>query len=493
MAVTVPVTGQGPDRLPPQNLEAETSVLGAILLAPVTLDSVQIDVRLRPADFYLPKHQLIFEAMLGLKDKAEPQPVDAVTVCEELARHGKLEEAGGEPYVHSLPNMVPVAANAPHYARIVKERAQLRRLLDRLREATEKVYTYPGPTRELLDQTESAIYEVAHDQTQSELLRLEDILHDEVNKLEALSKGGIEFTGTPSGYRDLDVITGGFQPGNLIILAGRPAMGKSAFALNIAENASLGAGMEGRGSVPVALFSLEMSQVEIVHRLLASQAKISGDALRKGHVKSDWRRVLQAAEKLSKAPLWIDDSSDLGVNELRAKVRRLHARENLGLVIVDYLQLMRAEDPSDNRVQQIGAISRGLKLLARELDIPVIALSQLSRKLEDRTDKRPMLSDLRESGNLEQDSDVVMFVYRDEVYNKDPELENEGEAEIIIGKHRNGPIGHVDLIFRHQFAQFMNKAHDAAVEIAPATPSPSGNGHAPPADAGPPDDDFADL
>jgi replicative DNA helicase len=240
-------------------------------------------------------------------------------------------------------------------------------------------------------------------------------------------------------------------------------MGKSALALNIAQNASLGKGTEGRGPVPVAVFSLEMSQVEIVHRLLGAEAKISGDALRKGQVKSDWRRVIQASEKLSQAPLWIDDSSDLGIHELRAKVRRLKGKvPDLGLVIVDYLQLMRADDPSDNRVLQIGAISRGLKLLAGELKIPVIALSQLSRRLEERHDKRPMLSDLRESGSIEQDADVVMFIYRDEVYNKDEDIDGEdfqsnaGKAELIIGKHRNGPIGKVDMTWVGQFAQFRN-------------------------------------
>src|SRR5206468_1334705 len=345
--------------------------------------------------------------------------------------------------------------------------AQLRRLLSALREAEDQVFTFPGSARELFDRTEAEIYKVAHEETTSDLTRLDEILHEEIDKLELLSEKGVSLTGTPSGFKDLDDLTGGFQPGNLLILAARPAMGKSALALNIAQNATLGKGTEGRGPVPVALFSLEMSRVEIAHRMLGAEAKISGDALRKGQVKSDWRRVLLASEKLSKAPLWIDDSSDLGIHELRAKVRRLKSRQpDLALVIVDYLQLMRPEDSRENRVLQIGTISRGLKLLAMELKIPVIALSQLSRRLEERTDKRPMLSDLRESGSIEQDADVVMFIYRDEVYNKDDEggedyTSNAGKAELIIGKHRNGPIGKVDLAWQAQFARFLNSQPEA--------------------------------
>ncbi|MFL5893558.1 MAG: replicative DNA helicase [Thermoleophilaceae bacterium] len=461
MAVVAPLHQDGsPDRLPPQSMEAETSVLGAVLITDSVFDQIQIDVGLRPEDFYFPKHQLIFKTMIGLQDKSEP--VDALTVIAELERSDRLEEVGGPAYVHSLPTSVPSAGHARHYAQIVRDRAQLRRLLAALREAQEKVYSFPGSARDLLDQTEAQIYTVAHQEMSSDLTRLDEILHEEIDKLEELSRKGVSLTGTPSGFKDLDDLTGGFQPGNLIILAARPAMGKSALALNIAQNATLGKATEGRGPVPVAVFSLEMSQVEIAHRLLGAEAKISGDALRKGQVKTEWRRVLQASEKLSKAPLWIDDSSDLGIHELRAKVRRLKGRlPDLGLVIVDYLQLMRADDPGENRVLQIGAISRGLKLLAGELQIPVLALSQLSRRVEERHDKRPMLSDLRESGSLEQDSDVVMFIYRDEVYNKDEGgaedyTSNAGKAELLVRKHRNGPIGDIDLAWQAQFARFMN-------------------------------------
>jgi replicative DNA helicase len=466
LATVAPLHADGgpPDRLPPQAIEAEVSVLGAVLIAETALDQLQVEVRLRPDDFYFPKHASIFRAMLALADRSEP--VDALTVSAELDRQGELEQVGGSAYIHSLPSGVPSAAHAAQYAQIVRDRARLRRLLAALRGAEDQVFTFPGSARELFDKTEADIYKVAHEETTADLTRLDDILHEEIDKLELLSERGVALTGTPSGFTDLDDLTGGFQPGNLLILAARPAMGKSALALNIAQNATLGKGTEGRGPVPVALFSLEMSRVEIAHRMLGAEAKISGDALRKGQVKSDWRRVLLASEKLSKAPLWIDDSSDLGIHELRAKVRRLKGRQrDLGLVIVDYLQLMRPEDSRENRVLQIGNISRGLKLLAMELKIPVIALSQLSRRLEERTDKRPMLSDLRESGSLEQDSDVVMFIYRASVYDKDEDQEDApaaDEAELIVGKHRNGPIGTIKLVWQAQFARFLNYSPELA-------------------------------
>ena len=450
-----------PDRLPPQAIEAEVSVLGAVLIAETALSNLQVEVRLRPDDFYLPKHASIFKAMLALADRSEP--VDALTVASELDRQGELDQVGGPSYIHSLPSSVPSAAHVSQYGQIVKDRAQLRRLLSTLREAENQVFTYPGPAQEIFDRTEAEIYRVAHEEATSELIRLDEVLHTEIDKLEELSNKGMSLTGTPSGFNDLDDITGGFQPGNLLILAARPAMGKSALALNIAQNATLGKNGQGHGAVPVALFSLEMSRVESAHRMLGAEAKISGDALRKGQVKSEWRRVFQASEKLSKAPLWIDDSSDLGIHDLRAKVRRLKGKQpDLGLVIVDYLQLMRPEDSRENRVLQIGAMSRGLKLLAGELQIPVIALSQLSRRIEERPrkDRRPVLSDLRESGSIEQDADVVMFIYRDSVYDREEDDEYEDapaadEAELILGKHRNGPIGTVKLIWQAQFARFM--------------------------------------
>src|SRR5215211_8718503 len=275
---------------------------------------------------------------------------------------------------------------------------------------------------------------------------IEDVLHDELDKLHELSERGVALTGVRSGFDHLDGLTGGFQPGNLIVLAARPAMGKSSLATNIAENAAVEHG------VPVALFSLEMSESELAHRFLASQAKVSSDDLRKGQVKSAWPKVVKGAEKLAGAPIFIDDSSDIGIIEIRAKARRLHARGQLQLLIVDYLQLLRPDDPSDSRVEQVGKMSRGLKILARELDIPVIAISQLSRAVESRHPPIPVLSDLRESGNVEQDSDLVMFVYRDEYYNED--TERPGEADLIISKHRNGPVGRVPLAFQPRYPRF---------------------------------------
>jgi replicative DNA helicase len=459
VAISVPQPEAATGKLPPQNLEAETSVLGAILLAEQALDSVLIDTRLRADDFYRPRHRLIFGAMRRLKEKADPEAVDAVTVSDELARAGELEEAGGPAYIHSLPSMVPAAANVRHYARIVKQHSLLRRLLTTTREVQEDVYTFSGDAHELMEQAEAKLFRIAHEDSTGELRPIEDVLHDELDKLELVSRQGIALTGTPSGFKDLDDLTGGFQPGNLIVLAARPSMGKSALVTNMAENAAID------HDRPVALFSLEMSETELAQRFIASQAKLNGDDLRKGRVKEDrWPKVVKATEKLARSPLYVDDSSDIGILELRAKARRLHARRELGLLIVDYLQLMRPEDSSASRVEQIGQISRGLKILARELKIPVIAVSQLSRAVEARPDKRPLLSDLRESGQIEQDADLVMFIYRDEYYNRDSE--RPGEADVICAKHRNGPVGDITLTFLSRYPKFANlyRDHSAAAE-----------------------------
>jgi replicative DNA helicase len=471
VAVSVPPDASG--KLPPQNQEAETSVLGAILLSEQALDGLLIDVKLKPEDFYRERHRLIFRAMIRLKDKTDPEPVDVLTVCEELDHAGELEEAGGTAFVHSLPNLVPAAGNARHYAKIVKQHAMLRNLLGEAREIQEQVFSFTGEPRELLEQAEAKLFRIAHDERTGELRSIEDVLHDELDKLEAISRHGIAMTGTPTGFTDIDEITGGFQPGNLIVLAARPSMGKSALVTNMAENAAV------EHQKPVALFSLEMSETELAQRFIASQAKLDGDDLRKGRVKPDrWPKVVKATQKLAAAPLFIDDSSDIGILELRAKARRLHARHELGLVIVDYLQLMRPEHPSDSRVEQIGQISRGLKLLARELNIPVIAVSQLSRAVESRPDKRPLLSDLRESGQIEQDADLVMFIYRDEYYNRDSE--RLGEADIIVAKHRNGPVGEVVLTFLSRYPKFANLFKERGLESAPLAggmpPGPSGVG-----------------
>ncbi len=294
--------------------------------------------------------------------------------------------------------------------------------------------------------------EVARGDRRQDFRRIEDVLAEQIDRIEALTRSGTALTGTPSGFKDLDEITGGFQPGNLIIIAARPAMGKSALVCNIAENAALDYGK------PVALFSLEMSEAELAQRFLASQAKLPGDELRRGRVEeSRWPKILEASDRLSHAPLWVDDSSDIGLLDIRAKARRLHSQgDGVGLIVVDYLQLMRTDSRYESRVTAIGEISRGLKVLARELGVPVVAISQLSRAVEARTPKRPQLSDLRESGNLEQDADLVMFIYRDDYYEKDSE--RPGEADLIIAKHRNGATGDVVLTFRREFPRFMNYA-----------------------------------
>jgi len=641
VAISVPPS-EASGKVPPQNLEAETSVLGSILLSEQALDPLLIDVKLRADDFYRESHGLIFQAMIRLKEKTDPEPVDALTVCEQLSKQGDLENAGGTAYVHSLPNLVPAAGNVRHYARIVKDHALMRRLLSTTRDIQDEVFSFQGPVRELLEQAESRLFHIAHEDRTGELRSIADVLHDELDKLELVSREGLSMTGTPTGFKDLDELTGGFQPGNMIVLAARPSMGKcltgstlifdaetgvrrllrdvveagergeemkvaslgpdlklrparvsaflrsgvqpvyqlttkhgrrieltgthplltlhgwrkladlrpgarvaaplhlgrldsapapaslqrgddavsvvvqampqlvnvdiawdeiasiepigeqetfdltvpgthnfvaddlivhnSALMVNMAENAAV------KYEKPVALFSLEMSETELAQRFIASQAKIDGDDLRKGRVKRDrWPKVISATEKLASSPLYVDDSSDLGILELRAKARRLHARRELGLVVIDYLQLMRPEDSTASRVEQIGQISRGLKMLARELSVPVIAVSQLSRAVESRPDKRPLLSDLRESGNIEQDADVVMFIYRDDYYNK--ESERPGEADLIIAKHRNGPIGDVALTFMPRYPKFSTLYRDPGYGDGFGGGAPGGDGY----------------
>src|SRR5215467_459271 len=405
--------------VPPQNIEAEESVLGAMLVAEPTLTRVIDEVKLNSADFYLDRHRAIFEAIHNLY--AASKPVDELSVSEALTQRNTIDQAGGKHYVSELAAKVPAAGNAKHYAEIVQENSLLRRLLGAGQEIQGWVNERDGEPRELTERAEKLLFEVAHKRQASDFRMLSEILHEEVDRLEKLSTGELELTGTPSGFRDIDAVTGGFQPGNLIIVAARPAMGKSAIVANIAENVAV------KHNKPVAFFSLEMSEVELAQRFIACRARISGDKLRKGQVSPrDWPKVLRAANELENAPLWFDDSSDLGILDLRAKARRLHAQEQdkggLGLVIVDYLQLMRSDDHRANRVEQVGQISRGLKILARELEVPVLAISQLSRAPEQRHPPKPMLSDLRESGSIEQDADLVAFLFREDYYHRnDPD------------------------------------------------------------------------
>jgi replicative DNA helicase len=334
----------------------------------------------------------------------------------------------------------------------VQQNSLLRRLLGAGQRIQEWVRERDGEPRQLAEDAERLLFEVAHEEQASDFREISEILSDELDRLEKLSSGEAEVTGTPSGFRDIDAITGGFQPGNLVIFAARPAMGKSALVANIAENVAVKHGM------PVAFFSLEMSEVELAQRFIACRARIAGDRLRRGHVgQKDWPKVVRACNELEQAPLWIDDSSDLGLLDLRAKARRLQAQEShrggLGLVVVDYLQLMRADDPRANRVEQVGQMSRGLKILARELNVPVLAISQLSRAPEQRHPPRPQLSDLRESGSIEQDADLVAFLYREDYYRQNEE-EHDGLADVILAKHRNGPIGTKKLVFLNRFPKF---------------------------------------
>jgi replicative DNA helicase len=437
---------------PPHNLDAEQSVLGAVLLSERAIYGLVVEEGLRPEDFYRPQYGDVFAAMLALFN--EGVSIDKLTVSERLRQSGKLEEVGGAAAVYELGAAVPAAGNARHYARIVKDNSLLRRLLTTTYEIQSSVRGHDAPPRDLVERAERSMLDVAHDDRQAEFRRIDEVLHVELDKLQMLSTKGTSLTGTPSGFKDLDELTGGFQPGNLIVLAARPAMGKSALVTNMAENASL---KHGRA---VALFSLEMAETELAQRFIASQSRTKGELLRKGRVSAErWPKILEASQRLAEAPLYIDDSSDVGLLDIRAKARRLHAqqKDGLGLIIVDYLQLMRADGRTENRAEQVGQMSRGLKILARELNVPVIALSQLNRGVEARTDKRPLLSDLRESGAVEQDSDLVIFIYRDEYYNPE-DSEHEGEAEIIISKHRNGPVGKVTLTFQKEYPKFMNLA-----------------------------------
>ncbi len=471
--------------IPPQNLEAEESVLGAMMVSESAVASVIVDVHLAEDDFYRQSHRIVFKAIHSLHSKGDP--VDALTVAEQLTQTGDLTEAGGKELVQSLASTVPVAGNADHYGHIVKANAMLRRLLSASQRIQKSVHEREGEPRDLVERAESMLFEVAHSTASQDFKSLSDVLEEETTRLEELSEGKRDLTGTPSGFINLDNLTGGFQPGNLIIIAARPSMGKSALVSNIAENVAVDKGMA------VAFFSLEMSETELAHRFLASQARIPGEKLRKGNIKSDWPKILKASNRLESAPIWLDTSADLSILELRAKSRRLYSREGgLGLIIVDYMQLMRAEDPRQSRVEQVGAISRGLKLLAGELNVPVIALSQLSRAPEQRPDKRPILSDLRESGNLEQDADLVAFIFRQEYYDnlgsdneqsggQEPSADNKGKAELILAKHRNGPTGNVELAFLAPYPKFQN-LYKSERQTSPSVSAASGANAFDPAD-----------
>jgi replicative DNA helicase len=434
--------------VPPQNLEAEESVLGAMLLSPGAIGAVSEIVD--AGDFYRDSHGAIFRTALTLYAKGEP--VDAITLIDALEERSELEAVGGRSRVHELAALVPATANAAHYARIVRETATLRGLIRVGGEIARLGWDRPGETPDLVDRAEQIMFELSQQRVSSEFSHIETLLKESFERITALYEAGAEITGVPSGYRDLDRVTSGFQPGNLIIVAARPSMGKSALALCMAANLGV------RHETPVALFTLEMSKAEVTQRLLCSEAKVESQRLRSGRLAADdWPRLVAAGDKLMKAPIYVDDTGSITMMELRSKARRLKSKlPTLGLIVVDYLQLMTSGSSAESRVQEVSQISRQLKVLARDLELPIVALSQLSRAVEQRHDKRPILSDLRESGSIEQDADIVAFVYRDEYYNE--ESDQQGLAELIVAKHRNGPTDAVKLSFLKRYAKFADLA-----------------------------------
>jgi replicative DNA helicase len=435
--------------VPPQNLEAEESVLGAMMLSPGAIGAVSEIVD--AGDFYRESHAKIYRAALALYAKGEP--VDAITLVDELEQRGELEDAGGRVRLHELAALVPATANAGHYARIVREMATLRGLIEAGGEVARLGWERPGETTDLVDRAEQIIFELSQNRVTSEFSHIEELLKESFERITALYEAGAEVTGTPTGFRDLDRLTSGFQPGNLVIVAARPSMGKSALGLCVAANLGV------RHELPVALFTLEMSKSEVTQRLMCSEAKVESQRLRTGKLAvEDWPRLTAACDKLAKAPIYVDDTGSITMMELRSKARRLKSKQpDLGLIVVDYMQLMTSGTTAENRVQEVSQISRSLKVLARDLDVPILAMSQLSRAVEQRHDKRPILSDLRESGSIEQDSDLVVFVYRDEYYHGE-ESDQQGLAELILSKHRNGPTGSIKLSFLKRYAKFADLA-----------------------------------
>ena len=447
MATQAPSSARAP--VPPQNLDAEESVLGAMMISPGAIDAVS-EV-LDAGHFYRESHAKIYRAALALFALGEP--VDATTLENQLDKQGELEPVGGRMRLAELAALVPTSANAAHYGRIVREMATLRGLITAGQEVARLGWERPGETHDLLDQAERVIFELTQSQVTSEFSHIEELLKESFERITALYEAGEDVTGVPSGFRDVDRMTSGFQPGNLIIVAARPSMGKSALALCVAANIAV------RKQLPVALFTLEMSKSEVTQRLMCSEAKVESQRLRSGKLAvDDWPRLTAACDKLAKAPIYVDDTGSITMMEIRSKARRLKGKHaELGLIIVDYLQLMTSGTTAENRVQEVSQISRSLKVLARDLDVPIIALSQLSRAVEQRHDKRPILSDLRESGSIEQDADIVMFIYRDEYYSGE-ESDQQGLAEVIVAKHRNGPTDTVKLSFLKRYAKFSDLA-----------------------------------
>ncbi|GAA3057571.1 replicative DNA helicase [Actinocorallia glomerata] len=436
-------------RTPPQDLVAEQSVLGGMMLSKDAIaDVVEI---LKGPDFYRPAHELIYDAIVDLYGRGEP--ADVVTISDHLTKRQELQRVGGPAYLHNLAQSVPTAANAAFYAEIVHERAILRRLVEAGTKIAQMGHTADGEVEAIVNAAQSEIYNVAENRQSEDYVALADVLVPTIDEIETNASHDGGLTGIPTGFRDLDDLTHGFHGGQMIIVAARPAMGKSTLALDFARAASVGHGMTS------AFFSLEMGRNEIAMRLLSAEAKIQFQDLRKGDIREDdWDKMSLAVDKLNEVPLFIDDSPNMSLMEIRAKARRLKQRHNLKLIVLDYLQLLSSGKRVESRQQEVSEFSRTLKLLAKELDVPIIALSQLNRGSEQRTDKRPQVSDLRESGSIEQDADMVLLLHREEVYDK--ESPRAGEADIIVAKNRNGPTRDIVVAFQGHYARFQDMAQD---------------------------------
>ncbi len=433
------------EKVPPQSREAEMSVLGAMLFEENALAKA-IEI-LKPDYFYDLRHQNIFSAMVSLFERNHA--VDLVTVSEELKKHKQLEEIGGVSYLTQLTTVVPTAANIEHYAHIVKEKALLRKLIQSATQIVQNSLESDTDAKGMIDNAEKMIFDIGQDQVEGKAYQIKEIIHESMETIDQLFQRKEHITGVASGFHEFDMKTAGLQPSDLVIIAGRPSMGKSAFATAICEHVGINL------KKPVAIFSLEMSKEQLVQRMLCSHARVDAQKVRTGYLShQDWPKLTSAAGKLSEAPIFIDDTPGQTVLEIRAKARRLKMKHNIQLIVIDYLQLMQGVKATESRQQEISEISRSLKALARELKVPVIAVSQLSRAVEQRTGNRPQLSDLRESGAIEQDADVVVFLFREEYYQ--PTEENKNKAEAIIAKQRNGPTGSIPLVFLKEWTRFDN-------------------------------------
>lgn len=438
-----------PTRIPPQNIEAEQAVLGSIMIRENLLHTVLEN--LRSEDFYKENHRLIYETIIDLFEKNEPY--DLLTITDHLIGKNQLEKAGGASYIGSLTSLIPITSNIGSYARIIKEKSILRKLIQVNTDVAARCYESPGDIDRLVDDAEQAIFDIAGDKGSQQFSSIKTVVPKVFKDINTLYSRKELITGVPTGYQELDKMTSGLQPSDLIILAARPSMGKTSLAMNIAEHAAIAE------NIGVAVFSLEMSKEQLVMRMLSSVGRIDSQAIRKGQLqRGDWDKLSRAVGTLEEAPIYIDDTPGISVLEVRAKFRRLASQYKVGLIIVDYLQLMRGRN-AENRTQEISDISRSLKALAKEHNVPVVALSQLNRSLENRTDKRPIMSDLRESGAIEQDADVICFIYRDEVYNKAEDNPAKGKAELIIAKQRNGPTGYTTLWFEKECTRFENMTY----------------------------------